>query len=76
MQLWYGVAAVASTETDLQRLQRAACIMNIGTMRKTLPKVTEMFPDLPVLSMATEATAFNCSVPCNETRSKGCRKEA
>ncbi len=49
---------IALARTELERLQRVACIMIIGTMRTTPTKVLEMFLDLPTLGTAVESAAL------------------
>ncbi len=48
---------IASTETELQRLQTATCIMINGAVRATPTKVMEMLLDSPILSTVVEAAA-------------------
>ncbi len=45
-------------KSELERLQRAACIMITGAMRTTPAKVLEMFLDLPTLRTAVESAAL------------------
>ncbi len=49
---------IALARTELERLQRAACIMITGAMRTTPTKALEMFLDLPTLCMAMESAAL------------------
>ncbi len=55
---WYGGAV--STWTELQRLQRAACIMITRTMT-TPTKVMEMLLDLPTLSTVVQSAALTAA---------------
>ncbi len=45
------------TRFELERLQKAACIMITEAMRTTPTKVLEMFSDLPTLGIAVEFAA-------------------
>ncbi len=49
---------IALTRSELERLQRTACITIIGAMRTTPAKVLEMFLDLPTLATVVESAAL------------------
>ncbi len=49
---WWDRMDIVLARSELERLQRAACIMIIGTMRTTPTRVLEMFLDLPTLGTA------------------------
>ncbi len=49
---------IALTRSELERLQRAVCIMITGAMRTTSTKVLEMFLNLPTLGMAVKSAAL------------------
>ncbi len=49
---------IALARSELERLQKAACIMITGPMRTTPTKVLEMFLDLPTLGMAAESAVL------------------
>ncbi len=55
---WWVGMYTALTRSELERLQRVACIMITGAMRTTLTKVLEMFLDLPTLGMVVESVAL------------------
>ncbi len=57
MRLLYGRTewTIALARSELERLQRAACIMTTGVMRTTPIKVLEMFTDLLPFGMVVEA---------------------
>ncbi len=49
---------IALTKSELEGLQKAACIMITGAMRTIPTKVLEMFLDLPTLGGAVESAAL------------------
>ncbi len=65
--VWWSRTEVASTGTELQRLQRAACIMITGEMWKTPIKVMEMLLDFPTFNKEIEG-GFNRCIPPTKTR--------
>ncbi len=56
--VWWDSMDTALARSELERLQRATCIMITEAMRTTPTKVLEMFLDLPTLRMAIESTAL------------------
>ncbi len=62
--LWWSRAEVTSTRTELQRLQRAACIMITGAMRATpLGKALELASFSIVVEAAALTTAYRIPKP-------------
>ncbi len=55
---WWDDVDIALARSELEQLQRAACIMITETMRTTPTKVLEMFLDLPTQEMAIESAAL------------------
>ncbi len=49
---------IVLARSELERLQRAACITITGAMRKTPTKVLETFLDLPTLGTTVESAAL------------------
>ncbi len=49
---------IALTRSELEHLQRAACIMITGAMRTAPTKVLEMFLDLPTLRTTMDSAAL------------------
>ncbi len=58
---WWDSMDIALTRSELDCLQRAACIMIAGKMRTTPRKVLEMFFDLPTLGTAMESAALKAT---------------
>ncbi len=55
---WWDIMDIAMERSKQDRLQRAAWIMIIGTMRTTLTKVLEMLSDLSTLGTAVESATL------------------
>ncbi len=54
---WWDIMDIALAKTELERMQRATCIMITGAMRTTPTKVREMLFDLPMFGTAVESAA-------------------
>ncbi len=65
---------IALTSSELECLQRAACIMITGAMRTTPSEVLEMFLDLPTLRAAVVCSTDG-SIPPAKTKSENLRME-
>ncbi len=50
---------ITLTRSELEHLQRTACIMITGAMRTTPTKVLEMFLDLPILEKMVKSKKKN-----------------
>ncbi len=55
---WWDSMDIALARFELERLQRAACIMITGAMKTTPTKVSGLFLDVPTLGMAVESAAL------------------
>ncbi len=55
---WWNSMDIALARSELERLQRAACIMITGAVRTTSTKVLQIFLDLPTLGMVVESAAL------------------
>ncbi len=67
---WWYILDVALARYELERLQRAACIMITGAMRTNpTTKVLETLLDLPTFGMAVESAAHS-NIPPIKARSE------